>query len=61
MKTFIDRNPKEKAVEESFAVLARNSYVHQTEDPADKAFVIADRLKRQSRRKKLHAESTPSI
>jgi hypothetical protein len=47
MKSFIDRNPKEKAVEEAFAVLARNGYESERPDPADNVFVVAEQLKRQ--------------
>ncbi|MDX9681877.1 hypothetical protein QMK56_10250 [Pseudomonas protegens] len=45
MKSFIDRNPKEKAVEEAFAVLARNGYESERPDPADNVFVVAEQLK----------------
>lgn len=45
MKSFIDRNPKEKAVEEAFAVLARNGYESERPDPADNVFAVAERLK----------------
>ncbi|MGY2190851.1 hypothetical protein [Pseudomonas pergaminensis] len=47
MKSFIDRNPKEKAVEEAFAVLARNGYESERPDPADNVLVVAEQLKRQ--------------
>lgn len=47
MKSFIDRNPKEKAVEHALAVLARNGYESERPDPADNVFVIAEQLKRQ--------------
>ncbi len=46
MKSFIDRNPKEKAVEAAFTALALNSYVSQRPDPADDVFVVVERLKR---------------
>jgi len=48
MKSFIDRNPKEKAVEQAFLELAQSGYVTTAQDPADKAFEIADKLKRQA-------------
>ncbi|ENB9666094.1 MULTISPECIES: hypothetical protein [Pseudomonas] len=47
MKSFIDRNPKEKAVEEAFATLARNGYESARPDPADNVFAVVERLKRQ--------------
>ena len=47
MKSFIDRNPKEKAVEEAFAGLACNGYQSDRPDPADDVFLVAERLKRQ--------------
>lgn len=45
VKSFIDRNPKEKAVEEAFATLARNGYESARPDPADNIFSVAERLK----------------
>lgn len=47
MKSFIDRNPKEKAVEAAFATLARNGYVSERADPADNVFSVVERLKRE--------------
>ncbi|WP_448632580.1 MULTISPECIES: hypothetical protein [Pseudomonas fluorescens group] len=47
MKSFIDRNPKEKAVEEAFAALARNGYESARPDPADNVFAVIERLKKQ--------------
>lgn len=55
MKSFIDRNPKEKAVEEAFATLARNGYESARPDPADNIVSVAERLK--SRR--AQARATP--
>ncbi|MHB2081325.1 hypothetical protein [Pseudomonas asiatica] len=46
MKSFIDRNPKEKAVEQAFLELAQSDYVTMAPDPADKAFEVAGKLKR---------------
>ncbi|WP_323614891.1 hypothetical protein [Pseudomonas putida] len=48
MKSFIDRNPKERAVEKAFAELARNGYESCKPDPADKIFEVADRLRREA-------------
>lgn len=45
MKSFIDRNPKEKAVEEAFKTLALNGYQSERQDPADQIFAVAERLK----------------
>lgn len=61
MKSFIERNPKEKAVEESLRDLARNGYVSHKPDPADNIFEVAARLKRQSKRRQVDVESSPSI
>ncbi len=57
MKSFLDRNPKEKAVEESFAALARNSYESERPDPAGNVFSVAERLRRQQNQ----TESSPSL
>lgn len=43
-KSFIDRNPKEKAVEAGFAALARNNYQSDRPDPADNIFAVVERL-----------------
>ena len=48
-KSFIDRNPKEKAVEAAFAALARNHYESDRPDPADNAFAVVERLMRKGR------------
>lgn len=48
MKRFIDRNPKERAVEKAFAELARNGYESCNPDPADKIFEVADKLRREA-------------
>lgn len=48
MRSFIDRNLKEKAVEQTFLELAQSGYMAMAQDPADKAFEIADKLKRQA-------------
>ncbi|MGZ0701483.1 hypothetical protein [Pseudomonas piscis] len=55
MKSFIDRNPKEKVVEEAFAVLARNGYESERPDPADNMFAVVERLKYQQNQ----AEESP--
>ncbi|MNF02706.1 hypothetical protein D3C80_2018970 [compost metagenome] len=52
MKSFIDRNPKEKAVEEAFAALARNNYQSHRPDPADNLFAVAERLRGEKRQDK---------
>lgn len=48
MRSLIDRNLKEKAVEQAFLDLAQSDYVTMAPDPADKAFEIAVKLKRQA-------------
>lgn len=47
MSTFIERNPKERAVEQAFQELAKNDYVSNKPDPADDVFKVAEKLKRQ--------------
>ncbi|MNP24859.1 hypothetical protein D3C76_1176390 [compost metagenome] len=60
MKSFIDRNPKEKAVEEAFNSLARNGYQSERPDPADSVFSVVERLKRQQAEEKA-APSPPEV
>ena len=57
MKSFIDRNPKEKDVEEAFNSLARNGYKSERPDPADRVFSVVERLKRQQAEEK----ASPSV
>ncbi|MGG7598700.1 hypothetical protein ACQ4OD_16880 [Pseudomonas sp. WC1] len=52
MSTFIERNPKERAVEEAFHELAKNGYVSIKPDPADDVFKIAEKLKRRAAKKR---------
>ena len=59
MKSFIDRNPKEQAVEESLRELAKNGYVSHKPDPADNIFEVATRLKRQSKGKRKKSDREP--
>lgn len=61
MKSFIERNPKEKAVEDSFTAYARAGYPAGKADPADNVFDVVARLKRQSRRKRMDVDNSPSI
>ncbi|WP_412462253.1 hypothetical protein ACK2SD_12085 [Pseudomonas sp. SC11] len=60
MKSFIDRNPKEKAVEEAFNSLARNGYRSERADPADRVFSVVERLKRQRAEEKA-SPSEPEV
>ncbi|AXH60155.1 hypothetical protein [Pseudomonas amygdali] len=61
MKSFIERNPKEQAVEESLRETASSGYTRQKRDPADNIFEVVARIKRQSKRRQVDAESSPSI
>ncbi|MBD8088574.1 hypothetical protein IFT48_01020 [Pseudomonas fluorescens] len=61
MKTFIERNPKEKAVEDSIKDLASAGYISKKADPADSIFEVAARLKRQGKRRHAHVDSSPSL
>lgn len=61
MKSFIERNPKEQAVEESLRDVASSGYTLQKKDPADNIFEVMDRIKRQNRRKNVDVEPSPSI
>ncbi|WP_201171047.1 hypothetical protein [Pseudomonas sp. S31] len=45
MSTFIERNPKERVVEEAFRILAENGYISTRPDPADKIFEVAEKLR----------------
>lgn len=57
MPTFLDRNPKEKAVEEAFQELARNGYESNRPDPADDIFAVIERLKGWTKRAEPNADS----
>lgn len=52
MSTFVERNPKERAVEEAFEELAKNDYVSTKPDPADNIFEIAEKLRRRAMKEK---------
>ena len=52
MSTFIERNPKERAVEKAFQELAKNGYVPTKPDPADNIFEIAEKLRRRAMKEK---------
>ena len=60
MSTFIERNPKERAVEEAFAELAKNGYVSTTPDPADNVFEVVEKLKKLALQKKEATDSDAS-
>ncbi|WP_117139592.1 hypothetical protein [Pseudomonas amygdali] len=45
MSTFIERNPKERVVEEAFRILAENGYISTRPDPADNIFEVAEKLR----------------
>lgn len=47
MISFLERNPKEKAVEEALHELALNGYESKRPDPADNIFAVVERLKLQ--------------
>ncbi|MFJ2379510.1 hypothetical protein A1395_22315 [Pseudomonas protegens] len=52
MSTFVERNPKERAVEKAFEELAKNDYVSIKPDPADNIFEIAEKLRRRAMKEK---------
>lgn len=58
MSAFIERNPKEKAVEEAFRELAENGYVASKPDPADNVFEIAEKLRKRAQRSRQDYQST---
>lgn len=50
MKSFIERNPKEKAVEDSMKGYANAGQIGRKNDPADHLFEVVARLKLQGKR-----------